>query len=201
MDARSVEAATSRLRELRREERDQLGVAALALGMAVGATQVVPELALPIFLGGLFVGMLGMRALWRHWELVDRLALERDAQVIAEVRDYAAREATMDRRRTLAAYIRIWLKEPVDPRIRLAAGDLDALASELDEEGLTLDPVCAVACARLLSDTAKSALLNPAEPPEQLRSSVRQIRAGFSVAAAREMSVAAHSRRWTRAHS
>ena len=169
--------------------------------MAVGATQVVPELALPIFLGGLFVGMLGMRALWRHWELVDRLAVERDAQVIAEVRDYAAREATMDRRQALAAYIRIWLKEPVDPRIRLAAGDLDALASELDEERLTLDPVCAVACARLVRDTATSALLNPAEPPEQLRSSVRQIRAGFSVAAARELSVAAHSRQWTRAHS
>jgi len=201
VDARSVDAATTRLHELRREKRDQLGVAALALGLAVGATQVVPELALPIFLGGLFVGVLGMRALWRRWELVDRLAAERDAQVIGEVRDYAAREATMERRRTLAAYMRIWLREPVDPRIRLAADDLEALASELDDDGLALDPVCAVACARLLSDPAGSALLNPALPPEQLRSSVRQIRAGFAVAAAREMSVAAHSRQWTKAHS
>ena len=187
MDARSVDTATRRLHELRREERDQLGVAAFALGVAVAATQVVPQLAVPIFLGGLFVGALGVRALWRRWDLVDRLAAERDAYVIAEVRDYAAREATLDRRQSLAASIRIRLREPVDPRICLAVGDLEALASELDDEGLTLDPVCAVACARLLSDTAGSALLNPALPPEQLRSSVRQIRAGFAVAAAREV--------------
>ena len=187
MDARSVDTATRRLRELRREERDQLGVAAFALGVAVAATQVVPQLAVPIFLGGLFVGALGVRALWRRWDLVDRLAAERDAYVIAEVRDYAAREATMDRRQSLAASIRRQLREPIDPRICLAVGDLEALASELDDDGLTLDPVCAVACARLLSDMAGSALLNPALPSEQLRSSVRQIRDGFAVAAAREV--------------
>ena len=187
MDARSVDTATRRLHELRREERDQLGVAAFALGLAVAATQVVPRLAVPIFLGGLFVGALGVRALWRRWDLVDRLAAERDSYVIAEVRDYAAREATMDRRRSLAASIRLRLSEPIDPRICLAVGDLEALASELDDDGLTLDPVCAVACARLVSDMAGSALLNPALPSEQLRSSVRQIRAGFAVAAAREV--------------
>ena len=187
MDARSVDTATRRLHELRREERDQLVVAAFALGLAVAATQVVPKLAVPIFLGGLFVGALGVRALWRRWDLVDRLAAERDAYVIAEVRDYAAREATMDRRRSLAASIRLRLREPIDPRICLAVGDLEALAFELDDDGLTLDPVCAVACARLLSDTEGSALLNAALPPEQLRSSVRQIRAGFAVAATREV--------------
>ena len=179
MDARSVDAASSALRDLRRDERDQLGVAAIALGLAVGATQVVPELALPIFLGGLFVGMLGMRALWRHWELVDRLAVERDAYAIAEVREYAAREATMERRHALAAYIRTWLQQPVSDRILPVAAELEALASELDDEDLSLDPVCAVACARLTSDPT-SALLNVSLTSHELRSRVAHIRAGFA---------------------
>jgi hypothetical protein len=179
MYARAIDEAATRLRELRHEEWEEFGVAAIALALALAATQIRPALAGPLFVGGLALLALGVRSLWRSWDLVDRLAGERDAHVISEVRAYASREATMERRRTLAALIRSRLKEPVEPRIITTAEELEALASELDDGALTLDPACAVACTRLLRDFAESPLLNPALPPEELRSRVRQVRAGF----------------------
>jgi hypothetical protein len=173
MYARAVEDASARLRELRREEWEQLGLAALALGVAVAATEVRPALALPLFLAGLVVGALGLRALWRRWDLVERLSGERDAHLIPEVLAYAAREATMERRQSLAALIRSRLNQPepaVAARVNAAAEELEALACELEDGELTLDPACAVACMRLLSDPAGSPLLNQALPPEELRS-------------------------------
>jgi hypothetical protein len=159
-----------------------LGLAALAFGLAVAATQVRPALALPLLVGGLAVGALGMRALWRRWDLVERLAGEGDAYVIPEILAYASREATMERRHSFAALIRSRLPHPglvSEARVVAVADELEALASELDDSALALDPAAAVACMRLLSDVAESPLLNPALPHEELRSRVRQIRSGF----------------------
>jgi hypothetical protein len=182
MDARTVDDAATRLRNLRREEWEDLGLAVLALGLGIAATQVRPSLAVPLFVGGLAVGILGMRALWRRWDLVERLAGERDAYVIAEVREFATREATTERRHCLAVMIRNRLRQPSPlcaERIGAVAEELDALASELDSPELELDPACAVACVRLLSDVEGSPLLNPALPGDELRSRVCQIRSGF----------------------
>ncbi|MEX2614402.1 MAG: hypothetical protein WD380_12555 [Gaiellaceae bacterium] len=184
MYARAVDDAAARLRELRQEEWQDLGLAALALGLAIAASQVHPALAMPLFLGGLVVGALGVRALWRRWDLVERLSGKRDAYVISEVRAHASREATMERRRTCAALIRSRLADPglaFEARVRSAAEQLEALACELDDGELAFDPACAVACARLLSDLAESPLLNPALPSEELRSRVHQIRSGFTI--------------------
>jgi hypothetical protein len=183
MYARAVDDAAARLRALRQEELGDLGLAALALALACAATQVRPVLAVPLFLGGLVVASLGIRALWRRWDLVERLAGERDACVIPEVMTYASREATMERRHNFAAMIRNQLQQPGFPvveRIAAAADELEALAFELDDAALELDPASAVACMRLLSDVAESPLLNSALPPEELRSRVRQIRSGFN---------------------
>ena len=123
-----------------------------------------------------------MRALWRRWDLVDRLAGERDAYLIPEVLAYAVREATIDKRHIYAALIREELQQPglvCGDRITAAAEELEELVRELEDEELALDPACAVACKRLLSDPSASRLLNPALPPEELRSRVRQIRSGF----------------------
>jgi hypothetical protein len=180
MYARAVDDAAAQLHDLRREEWQDLGLAGLALALAVAAAQVLPALALPLFVGGLAVGARGVRALWRRWDLVERLAGERDAYLISEVLGYASRETTMERRQTFSALIRARLSEPVEARVRVAAKELGALAAELEDAELVLDPVSAVACMRLLSDLVESPLLNAARPPEELRSRVHQIRSGFS---------------------
>jgi hypothetical protein len=188
MYARAVDEAEAHLRDFRHEEWERLGLAALAFGLALLATRVHAGLALPLFAGGVWSGVLGIRALWRRWDLVDRLSWERDAYAIPEVLAYASREATMERRRTFSALIRDVVTEPwpaVEKRVRAAAPDLDALASELDDDGLALDPSAAVACMRLLRDFTVSPLLNPELPSEDLRSRINRIRLGFTARPAR----------------
>jgi hypothetical protein len=182
MYARAVDDAAERLRTLRQEERGNLGLAALALGLAVAVTQVHPQLALPLFLGGLVVGAIGLRAVVLRWDLLERLAGEHDALVIPEVLAYASREATIDRRRTCAAMLRRDLGTPGrtgDARLVAVADELEALACELEDGALLLDPVAAVACVRLLTDIPYSPLLDPAAPVAELRSRILQIRSGF----------------------
>lgn len=182
MYARAVDQADARLQELRQEERVELALAAVALAASLISTEVLPELTAPLFIGGLVVGLLGLRTLWRRWDLLERLSGERDAHVISEVRALAVREATMERRECFAALIRIKVREAElrsDARVLVVADELEGLASELENAELTLEAAAGVACARLLSDVARSPLLNPALPAEDLRSRVRQIRSGL----------------------
>jgi hypothetical protein len=116
MYARAVDDAGTRLRELRQDEWHDLGLAGVALGIAIGATEYAPSLAMPLLIGGLAVGALGIRALWRHWDLVDRLADEPDAYGISEVLAYASLETTMERRRHSAAQIRHHLESTCTSR-------------------------------------------------------------------------------------
>jgi len=98
MYARAVDEAEVRLRELRHEQWLDFALAAVAFALALAATQIRPSLAMPLFLGGVFAWALGIRALYRHWDLLDRLADERDALVIPEVASYASRHASSERR-------------------------------------------------------------------------------------------------------
>ena len=177
MYARAVEEGAAKLRALRHEEWEDLGLGAVAVALAVAATQVWPELAVPLFVGGVAVGVKGVRAAWRRWDLVDRLADYVDAYVIPEVLAYASRHASMERRRTFAGFLRSRLLE-TDSRIAAVAQDLEALASDLEDDSLVLDPCAAVATMRLLSEP-ESPLLDRAAPTDELRSRVLQIRSGF----------------------
>lgn len=182
MYARAVDQADTRLRELRQEGRGEFALAATALAASVIAAEARPELAGPLFIGGLVVGLLGVRTVWRRWDLLERLSGERDAHVISEVRAVAAREATMERRRCFAALIRSRVNEAKrvsDARVVAVADELEALASELEDDDLALEATAAVACARFLSDIAGSPLLNHASPVEDVRCRVRQIRLGL----------------------
>jgi hypothetical protein len=178
MYARAVEDAAARLRELRQEEWQAFGLAVAALGLSVAATRFRPSLAVPLLLGGFGVVTLGARAAFRRWDLLERLSGDRDAYTIAEVHEFAARQTTLERRRTFAALIRSKLIEPVPARILVSFQELEALASELEDADLELDTACAVACKRLLSDV-ESPLLDPTGSAGDLRSRVRQIRFGF----------------------
>src|SRR5919106_2990039 len=163
MYARAVDLADTHLRELRHEGWGALGLAAVALGASVVATEVVPDLAAPLFIGGLVVGVLGARAMCRRWSLVERLAGEPDAYVISDVLAFASREAAIERRRSFAALIRGkmgYARLGPNPRVLAVADELDALADELEDDDLALDPASAVACLRLVSDIAGSPLLN-----------------------------------------
>jgi hypothetical protein len=182
MYARAVDDAGTRLRELRNEEWFDLALAGAALGLAMGATEYAPSLTLPLFSGGLALGVLGIRALWRHWDLVDRLADEPAAYAISEVFEYALRETTMERRQRYAALIRHHLEPTTgrSPRLDDAAAELAALADELEDEALELSPACAVVCSRLVSDPTQSPLLNPALPRDDLRSGAHRIRMGLT---------------------
>jgi hypothetical protein len=180
MDARTLDQAATRLEELGGEVKEDLAVAALALTLSLFATELRPSLAIPLFVGGVGVALLGVRALWRRWDLVDRLAGDRDAYVIREVRAYAVREASPESRRGLALSIRHGLDSPVTAYWSRdeVADELEALAAELADETLELDPVAAVACVRLLRDPEVSPLLTGA-PPEEIRASIRRVRGGF----------------------
>ena len=179
MNARAVEHADSRLRELRQDEWARFVLGGLALALSLVATALRPEIAGPLFIGGLALCALGVRATLAHWEIVDRLAGERDAFVIPEIRRRAVRETTMERRHALADHVRSWLREPAPERVRAAAPELEALAAELDDDELTLDPVSAVVCVRLLTNPG-SPLLTTARAPDELRARVSQIRSGFA---------------------
>jgi hypothetical protein len=180
MLARSVDEASIRLRALRQAEWEDLGLATVALGLSLAATSLYPPLALPLFFGGIAIGALGVRAMWQHWDLVDRLAGEPDAYAIAEVRSHAEREATMGRRRTYALLIRATLEDWALAGISNPdAEELAELVAELEDETLELDPPAAVACMRLLTEFDTSPLLDPSLPSAELRSRVARIRAGF----------------------
>jgi hypothetical protein len=179
MYARAVEDAAARLSELRDEEREQLGLGAVALLLSIAATQINQDFAIPLFLGGLVVGGLGVRALWRRWDLVERLSAKRDAYVIEEVLGRALRETTTARRRSFAARIRTELSEQRAIRLGAAVAELQTLANELEDASLALDPAAAVACQRLLTDVDHSPLLNPTLPVDGLRGDVARIRSGF----------------------
>ena len=180
MYARAVDEAGSRLRELRREEWSDLALAAVAVGAALATTHVRPGIAIPLFLGGLFVGGRGLVAAWRRWDLVDGLAGEPDAYVIDEIRAHALREATLERRRLFAGFIRDVRRFEGDRRLATAVPELEALAAELEDDRLVLDPACAVLCARLAGDPYRSVLLDRSSAPDEVCLQVRKIRAGFA---------------------
>ena len=168
--------AETRLVELRHDELEQLGLGAAALGASLALTAVYRPLVLPLFLGGLALWLLGIRSLWRRWDLVDRLADDRDAYVISAVRAYAARDARMDRRHTNAVSLRFWATQT---DLTEVAAELEHLARDLDNPDLDLNPECAIVCRRFLTDPTVSPLLNGGLA-DDLHETIVEIERGFS---------------------
>jgi hypothetical protein len=158
-----VDENAVRLRELRREEWADTLLTVVVLGLALAASQTHSVLATPLVVAFIGAVILALRAFWRRWELLDRLLLDRDAYAIAEVRARAEHIASMKNRHDLASSIRSLLEEtrstPPQPAAALA-DELEALAVELDDAQLGLDPRCAVLCQHLLTDGSESPPLN-----------------------------------------
>ena len=96
MSPREVEEAARCLHRLRRRALEQFGAAASSFLLALAATQAYPPLAIPLLVGGVVVGALGLRTEWLHWDLLDRLAGQPDAHAIPEVQAYARRDRPED---------------------------------------------------------------------------------------------------------
>ena len=184
MYARAVDDAQTRLAELRRDELLDVALGTAAFLGSLLTSVVYPPLAVPLLVGGLVTGACAVATLWRRWDLVDRLADDRDAYRIPEVEAYAAREAHLDRRRYHAELIRSWARQqpegPTGLRVREAADQLEALARDLENPDLELTPACAVACRRLLTDPTASPIFNQDLRREDVPVRIQQIRAGFS---------------------
>jgi hypothetical protein len=176
------EDARRELHELRVDEWTDFLLAGAALGLSLGATQVAPAFALPFFFGGVVVLGLAVRAVYRRWDLCERLLLDPGAYDIAEVHDRAEGLASLAQRRRLAFTIRALVAEHGtyrSARVQPIASELAELADELSDESLVLEPICAVRCRRLVTEPTESPLLNPELPADSLRIAVARIRAGF----------------------
>lgn len=178
-----IEDAEQRLRELKHDEWSRLGLAAVAMGLALGATVVHPPLAVPFVLGSLLVCVLAGRAFFERLDLTQELLRDRDAYLIPEIRCRAEKIASLESRRLLAGSIRRLLTPlagcTVTRRVAEATPELEALAGELEDDGLVLDPARAVQCSELVEGYADSPLHNELVPVEDLHVRLRQIRSGF----------------------
>jgi hypothetical protein len=184
LTARAVEEAGDRLRRLRQDERSDLALAGVAMGLAIAASTLHPPLAVPFLIGAFVLTGLGIRALVLRTELFDDLLLDRDAYALTEIRRRAVRAASITSRRECALALRRRLQPvpgyPVRPRVVAFADKLTELADELEDETLTLEPWCAVRCEQLVTSVPDSPLLNDALPVEDLLARINQIRAGFA---------------------
>jgi hypothetical protein len=183
MTGRMVDEAEHRLRQLRQDEWSRFALAALATGLSLAASVVHPPLAIPFFLGAMTVGVLAMHAVFERSDLVHRLMRERDAYLIPEIRRQAEATASMESRRMLAGTVRRRLGPlpgyPRAARVAAVAEELEALAGELEDDLLVLDPVRAVQCRELVTAYEYSPLLNDLLPADDVPVQLRQIRAGF----------------------
>jgi hypothetical protein len=174
-----VPQAERRLHDLRVEEWSDLGLGALTISLSLVATHAAPALALPLFLGGVAVVILGGRAFFRRWDLCEHLLLDPAAYEIPEVSSLAECAASLRTRAFLAGSIRTLLAPPRRARVELVADELAALAGQLEDESLRFDPLSAVRCKRLLTDVVESPLLNSLVSPDGLPATIRSISHGF----------------------
>ena len=85
----------------------------------------------------------------------------------------------MDRRVLHAAQLRAWTREETSPRLVGLTEELERLACALEDPGLEVDPACAIACRRLVSDASVSPLLDATRPPDELRAVIGRTLDGF----------------------
>jgi hypothetical protein len=182
MVSRDVERAADRLRAFQVGALEHFTLAAIALGLALVASRFLPAFALPLLVGGIASLALGVRDEIRRWDLIDRVVLDRDACQIPVVLDRARRAATMKNRRALSSSIRILLAQSdriTARQVDELSEELETLARRLDDPELTLDPVAAITCERLLTDVGESPLLDPSASVEDARARIRSVLAGF----------------------
>jgi hypothetical protein len=164
MTARQIDEAAWRLRDLWFRGVEELAVGTTALGLALAATQLRPELAVPLLAGAVVVSYLGVVALVRRSFLLEDLAGERDAYVIPAVSRFGRRAVSPSHRRLLAGKLRAARLEAVRPEV-------EELIAALEDESLCWEPSAGVALERWLD--------GPAGSEAEARASLRRSIAAF----------------------
>ena len=116
---------------------------------------------------------------------VERLALEPEAYAIEAVRQFGARAASPGQCALLAMRLRDIIahatEQPLVPeRVEAYQSEIEELSARLGRPGARLRAPEAVACRRLLTRCAESALYNRCIPAEDLGAALRRIAAGIS---------------------
>jgi hypothetical protein len=182
MTARQVDDVRRRLRELKAETLEDMALAAMAFGAALGASEYRHSFAVPFLLGALGLTGLGMRALVRRALLLEDLAGSRDAYVIPDVHKLALRAASPEHRRQLARSLRATLTESssheVAARQSCARTEIEELVGALEDDRLSWDPETVVRLERWLNDPAGS-FRDGSVAVAELRARLRSVLAGF----------------------
>jgi len=173
--ARDVELLERRLQDLNERTVGELALAGVAFGLALAASQLRKDLAIPLFVGAVALTACGLVAFVRKRLLVEDAAVDRDAYGLEPVQRYAQWMARTDQRRAHAAHVRRLLGlagEFAPARVRASRAELEQLVKELERDDRALDPACAVTLEHLLRDASI--------PSDEFRSRVRQVLDGFS---------------------
>lgn len=187
MIARRLEAYAAELAALRRMSFDRMLVAAGAtLGAAAASAAGRPAFASALLLGAIALAVLAAGTRLQRGDLIEALAADPSAHEIPEVRSYALAFASPARRAEMARSIRLLLTPtagaaavPLAARVGEHRRELEAIADELANPRAAIDPACAVACYRLLTDGRSSPLWSRELGSRELRSALRRIHSGI----------------------
>jgi hypothetical protein len=188
MDARALEDAAARIEGKKRRAREHTALAMAALLVALLALLFSRlDAAVALGVGASVQIVLAAGILFSRRALIERLALDPTAYVIAEVRHFGLRVTEPRELADLADHLRrvaadastpttIWLSD----RVEAFTSQLDALARDLLSPSVAVEPPSAVLCRRLLVDAVESPLCNPQIPSEELALALHRIRQGIN---------------------
>lgn len=181
MTARAIEHESARLTGMRTRVVEGATLAAGTFAAALLATELAPDLAVPLLLGALWMTAVAMRAFVRRHLLIEDLALDREAHAIPAVRKLALRASSPEHRKLVAASIGAVLEASAGrvERIEAQRELLEELAADLVDERLSLEPAAAVALDRLTVE-GWDAFYGSAVPADELGSQLRRILGGFA---------------------
>lgn len=185
MTAREVDRAASRLEQIRDQRRARLLVAAAAAGLAASALPVSDALAIALVCGAASLLVLAIVDTLRRRDLIFQLALNEQAYTVPEVRRYGDGLVVPSARRRAAEALERVLRDVGTPgsyyltgRVYACRREIRELAEALRAPESQAEPTSLAMCWQLLRNGVDSPLYNWHLPAEDLRTTVRRIRAG-----------------------
>ena len=186
MTSRELDDAASRLEQIQQRRRARLLLSAPAAAFAAGALPWSGALAIALACGVVCLLALALADTVRRRELIATLALNPGAYSVPEVRRYGAGLVMLRGRQRVAAALERVLTHAGTPgsyyladRVHKCRHEIRDLAEVLRAPGTRAEPASVALCWRLLRCAADSPLYNWHLPAEDLRVTVRRIRAGI----------------------